>query len=199
MVMIAFDKYGETPLEDISGLKQKKITTRKQLDDAESLNINKAYLAYLVDPTKLKKVLFTLQFFQQLHHQMYHDVWTWAGEIRTVQTSIGVEAHLIRNRLYQLSDDLNYWGKAWEYQDVATKLHHTLVYIHPFLNGNGRWSRLLTEVWLLKMEKPLPSWSIMHTTDNDTLRKKYIDALKSADQKDYQPLKEFMFNKQISL
>jgi hypothetical protein len=34
--MIAFDKDGETPLDDISGLKLKKITSRKELDEAEA-------------------------------------------------------------------------------------------------------------------------------------------------------------------
>jgi hypothetical protein len=34
--MILFDKVGETPLDDISGLKIEGITTRSELDEAEA-------------------------------------------------------------------------------------------------------------------------------------------------------------------
>lgn len=48
--MITFDKEGETPLYDISGLKLKKINTRAELDDAEAQNILKAYVKYTLNP-----------------------------------------------------------------------------------------------------------------------------------------------------
>jgi hypothetical protein len=35
--MILFDKDGETPLDDISGLKREGITTRRELDEAEKV------------------------------------------------------------------------------------------------------------------------------------------------------------------
>lgn len=44
--MIVFDKEGETPLDDISGLKIKGITTRSQLDEVEAENILDAFLKY---------------------------------------------------------------------------------------------------------------------------------------------------------
>ena len=56
--MITFDKAGETPLDDIYGLKQKRIKTRKQLDDAEAQNISKAYLLYTLDASQTKKIVF---------------------------------------------------------------------------------------------------------------------------------------------
>jgi len=106
--MITFDKEGETPLDDISGLKLKKITTRAQLDDAEAQNILKAYIKYTLNPSSLKKVIFDLSFLRKLHKEMFGDVWSWAGDFRNTQTSIGVEANMIHQRLYQLQDDLKY-------------------------------------------------------------------------------------------
>lgn len=53
--MIEFDKEGETPLDDISGLKLKKITSRKELDEAEAQNILKAYIHYTLTPQYLKR------------------------------------------------------------------------------------------------------------------------------------------------
>jgi len=192
MGMITFDKEGETPLDDISGLKLKKITTRAQLDDAEAQNILKAYIKYILNPSALKKVTFDLSFFRKLHKEMLGDVWSWAGEFRTTQTSIGSEANQIHQRLYQLQDDLKYWEKEWNYRDTATRLHHTLVKIHPFPNGNGRWARLVTDLWLLKMGYPSLSWG-GNITEVTSARADYISSLKESDNGNYEPLKEFMF------
>lgn len=191
--MITFDKEGETPLDDISGLKLKKITTRNELDDAEAQNILKAYIKYTLTPTALKKVTFDLSFFRKLHKEMLGDVWSWAGEFRTTQTSIGVEANMIHQRLYQLQDDLKYWESEWDYRDTATRLHHALVKIHPFPNGNGRWARLATDLWLLKMGYPTLSWGGNITEVSDA-RTAYITSLKEADKGNYKLLRMFMFD-----
>lgn len=71
--MITFTKEVETPLDDISGLKLKKITTRKELDEAEAQNILKAYIYYTLTPSTLKKLEFNLGFFCKLHKDMFGD------------------------------------------------------------------------------------------------------------------------------
>jgi Fic-DOC domain mobile mystery protein B len=192
MGMITFDKEGETPLDDISGLKLKKITICAELDDAEAQNILKAYVKYTLNPSALKKVTFDLSFFRKLHKEMFGDVWSWAGAFRITQTSIGVEANIIHQRLYQLQDDLKYWESSWDYQDPAVRLHHTLVKIHPFPNGNGRWARLATDLWLLKIGYQALSWGGNITEVSDA-RSAYIASLKEADQGSYELLKNFMF------
>ncbi|MDF1875633.1 hypothetical protein JHD48_07795 [Sulfurimonas sp. SAG-AH-194-I05] len=48
--MIKFDKEGETPLDDISGLIPK-ITTRTELDSEEAKSISNAFLKYLLLPS----------------------------------------------------------------------------------------------------------------------------------------------------
>jgi Fic-DOC domain mobile mystery protein B len=192
MGMIAFDKEGETPLDDISGLKLKKITSRKELDEAEAQNILKAYIHYTLTPAMLKKIEFNLSFFRKLHKDMFGDVWNWAGEFRTTQTSIGVEANQIHQALYRLQDDLKYWEKEWDYRESATRLHHTLVKIHPFPNGNGRWARLATDLWLLKMGQKVLSWG-GNITEVSIARTEYIASLKEADGGSYERLMAFMF------
>ena len=196
MGMITFDKEGETPLDDISGLKLNKIATRAELDDAEAQNILKAYIKYTLNPTSLKKVMFDLSFFRKLHKEMFGDVWNWAGEFRTTQTSIGVTANMIHQRLYQLQDDLKYWEDEWDYRDTAVHLHHMLVKIHPFPNGNGRWARLATDLWLLKIGHQTLSWG-GNITEVSEARSEYISALKEADEGNYEPLKHFMLNMYI--
>ncbi len=189
--MIVFDKEGETLIDDISGLKLE-ITTRKELDEAEAQNILKAYVKYTLNSSKLKNVTFDLNFFRKLHKEMFSDVWNWAGEFRTTQTSIGVEATKIYLALYQLQDDLKFWKENWNYMDTAVRLHHSLVKIHPFLNGNGRWARLVVDLWLLKNGHNVLSWG-SNLDEISTDRSRYISALQEADNGNYQKLKEFMF------
>jgi len=190
--MITFDKDGETPLDDISGLKAKNITTRKKLDEVEAQNILKAYVKYTLTPSKLKKVDFDFVFFRKLHKDMLSDVWSWAGEFRTFRTSIGIEANQIHQALYHLQDDLKFWEKNWDYKDTAVRLHHTLVKIHPFPNGNGRWARLVTDLWLLKNGYSMLEWG-GNITEISVARSEYIVGLKEADSGSYERLKEFMF------
>lgn len=189
--MIEFNRYGETPLDDISGLKVKSITTKKALDDAESENIAKATTKYMLDPSALKKLTIDEPFLRKLHKEMYSDVWSWAGEYRKTQVNIGIDASQIRARIYQLLDDFAFWQANWDYKETATRFHHQLVFIHPFLNGNGRWARLLCDLYLMKIGKPLPSWG---KTNDKTARKEYIEALKLADKGNYKPLEEFIFS-----
>ncbi len=191
--MIRFDKEGETPLDDISGLKITNISNRAELDEVEADNILDAYLKYTISPENLNGIKFDTLFLQELHRDMFGNVWSWAGDFRTTQTSIGIEAVNIRQALYQLMDDLTFWESAWDYQDTATRLHYNLVKIHPFLNGNGRCGRLFTDLWLLSQEHDMLEWGSSSIDDENESRREYIDALRAADGGDYERLKRFMF------
>jgi len=193
--MIKFDKEGETPLDDISGLKIKNISTRAELDVVEADNILDAYLSYTMNVEQLEKVKFDTTFLQQLHIDMFGNVWSWAGDFRTTQTSIGIEAVNIRQALYRLMDDLKFWENEWDYRDTATRLHYSLVKIHPFLNGNGRCGRLFTDLWLLSQGKEMLEWGNGDINMENETRKEYILALQSVDNGDYEKLKQFMFPK----
>ena len=190
--MITFNKEGETPLDDISGLLIKNISTRSELDVVEADNILEAYLNYTISSSQLTALDFDTQFLQKLHQEMFCNVWSWAGEFRTTQTSIGIEAVQIRQALYQLVDDLNFWKTSWDYEEIAVRLHYSLVKIHPFLNGNGRWARLATDIWLISMGKEVLEWG-GNITDEGKSRSEYISALQEADTKGYEKLKRFMF------
>ncbi len=53
--MIKFDKEGETPLDDISGLRVEGITTRCELDEVEADNILEAFLKYTISASYPRK------------------------------------------------------------------------------------------------------------------------------------------------
>ena len=191
--MIKFDKESETPLDDISGLKIKDISTRSQLDEIEADNILEAFLKYTLSAEQVINVKFDTLFLQQLHIDMFGNVWSWAGDFRTTQTSIGIEAVNIRQALYRLMDDLRFWETEWNYKDTATRLHYSLVKIHPFLNGNGRCGRLFTDLWLLSIGKEMLEWGSDDINAENETRKEYIPALQAVDSGDYEKLKQFMF------
>ena len=191
--MIRFDKEGETPLDDISGLKIKGINTRSELDEVEANNILEAFLKYSLSAEQVKNITFDTVFLQQLHIDMFGNVWSWAGDFRTTQTSIGIEAVNIRQALYRLMDDLRFWEKEWDNKDTATRLHYSLVKIHPFLNGNGRCGRLFTDLWLLSQGKEMLEWGSDDINAENVTRKEYIMALRAVDDGDYEKLKKFMF------
>jgi len=193
--MILFDKEGETPLDDISGLKIQSISTRSQLDEKEAENILEAFLKYTLSADQVKNITFDTLFLQQLHIDMFGNVWSWAGDFRTTQTSIGIEAVNIRQALYRLMDDLKFWETEWNYKDTAIRLHYSLVKIHPFLNGNGRCGRLFTDLWLLSQGKEMLEWGSDDINAENETRKEYISALQAVDSGDYDKLKKFMFPK----
>lgn len=48
------------------------------------------------------------------------------------------------------ADDIAYWdkNKKFDIYETATRIHHRAVQIHPHKNGNGRWSRMLANIYL---------------------------------------------------
>jgi fido (protein-threonine AMPylation protein) len=76
--------------------------------------------------------------------------------------------------------------------EQAARLHHRLVLIHPFPNGNGRHARLSTDVFLRFCRKAPFSWGQTSLIEPSATRSAYIAALQAADDKDYRPLLAFV-------
>jgi len=75
---------------------------------------------------------------------------------------------------------------------MAYRFHHRLVKIHPFSNGNGRHSRLMTDILLHNLKQSRFSWGKEHLTNTNGTRDEYIQALKQADKGNYIPLSHFV-------
>jgi len=180
--MIYQSKEGETPLDDLSELRVRiPNITRAQLDVAEAENIQQAILKY-INPRRIRR--FDTKFFQTLHASMFGDVWEWAGTFRTSQTNIGSAPVSIQQDLIILERDLDVWPHTLE---SAVRLHHRAVLIHPFMGGNGRWSRLLSDLWLQKHAKQSVLWPEGLEKDSE-IRDEYLKALHEADKLSYEPL-----------
>lgn len=174
-----------TPLTstDLDGLLPRYITTRKELNDAEFKNISEASKTYLLSK---KKFHFTIGNFYKIHKNMFGNVWAWAGKKRKTNKSIGVDKAHIDVELKKLIDDLECWqNQNMDAIEISARLHHRLVYIHPFNNGNGRWARLIVNLFLkdnLNSYLDFPEDELLLTT---SIRKIYIKALQEADNLNY--------------
>ncbi len=182
---------GETPIDDISGLKLTGITTRGQLSVAEAENILKATVKYLFGKLSRRAAPFHLRWCLRLHSEMFGEVWMWAGKPRRCDLNIGVAWHQVEIELHSMLEDLAYREEHWpDVLEQAVYLHHRAVQIHPFLNGNGRWSRMLANIWLRLHDRPITEWPEQTIGDVSPVRSEYLDAIKLADNGEMGPLIE---------
>jgi len=187
-----------TYIDDVSGLN---LDTSKQytMDEIyfyEAKNITRATLKYLSLVPDKKLAPFSLEWFLVLHEEMFGDVWEWAGKLRQVELSIGVKAYLVSTEMKKLVDDLAFWeeNKSFDVIETASRIHHRAVQIHPFLNGNGRWSRMLANIYLKQNGLQPTQWNENLLSKVNLHRDDYIKALKKADAGDYQDLIQMQSN-----
>lgn len=186
---------GQTPLEEDEkeDLLIPTISTRGELDEFEQLGVEKANEWLLGRKLSIEKIL-SEDFVRDLHKRMFADIWKWAGAFRRTGKNIGVEPVTIPIELKNLLDDCKYWieNKVFNEDEIAVRLSHRMVWIHPFANGNGRHSRLIADVLINKgFDKPYFTWGSINLTKAGEARTRYLKALREADKNNYQPLIEF--------
>lgn len=184
--------FGQTPLdeEELKGLRIKTISTREQLNEFEQKNIEDALLWARGKKWSSSSIL-DAAFFRAIHQKMFGEVWEWAGEFRSTEKNIGVPPSQISTQLKQLIDDVIFWveNKVYPQDEIAIRFKHRLVSIHCFSNGNGRHSRLMADILIDKiLGKTMFSWGADGLYRDNEMRKKYIAAVKAADNGDVNPL-----------
>ena len=103
---------------------------------------------------------------EELHRRMFGQTWTWTGAFRTSERTIS----------------------PYSWPEVPR-----LVRIHPWPNGNGRHSRLATELLLQRWKRPPFTWGAASGgADQLANRSRYIAALRRADNGEFKQLYEFV-------
>jgi Fic-DOC domain mobile mystery protein B len=186
---------GQTPLDEDEkdGLLIPAIATRAELDEFEQQNIEKAIQWSLASSIKADTV-FTENFIPTLHKRMYGEVWKWAGEFRKTNKNIGVDKWQISTELRYLVDDAKYWltNKTYNPEEMTIRFKHRLVSIHCFPNGNGRHSRLISDIVIEKIfNLPVFTWGAANLVKQGDTRTAYLNAMRAADSGNFEPLIKF--------
>ena len=185
------DDDANTPLtvEERHELIPSYITLRYELNEAEQINIGEAVRWA---ETRRRDVL-DREFLRQLHRRMFGAVWRWAGQYRMTARNIGVDAYRIATDVQQAIDDARYWVENDTYSpdEIAVRFSHRLVAIHPFPNGNGRFSRLVGDLLAQRLGQPPFTWGRKNLVDPGETRARYVEALRAADNHAIGPLLYF--------
>ena len=95
---------------------------------------------------------------------------------------------LTRDELNRAEADNISQAMTW----LFLRFGYRLVAIHPFPNGNGRWSRLAADALIVALGGNRFTWGGASLTETGQLHRSYITALQTADTSgDYGPLATF--------
>lgn len=145
----------------------------------------------------------TSDLIKQVHKESFSEILIDdAGKFRVIQvTYSGKEApHFskISEMIKVLCDDTEYTIVHLPKPDKETFIEriiellshfqHRFVFIHPFVDYNGRTTRMLTSYILMRLNLPI----IEIKADTGKSRKEYISALKKADEGDYSALEDII-------
>jgi Fic-DOC domain mobile mystery protein B len=169
------------------------LSRKEELNEWERQNILEAY-AWAFDARNLHRLdSLAENYVRELHYRMFDQTWKWAGKYRITEKNIGIAHYQIQEALAALLGDVRYWveHQTFELDEAAIRLHHRLVWIHPFANGNGRHARLMADVCLQRQRRPVFTWGGADVARTGDFRRRYIDALRAADGNNIQPLLAF--------
>jgi len=130
------------------------------------------------------------------HKQWLGEVYPWAGEYRQVNISKGGFVFAMATQVPRLMLELERkdlarftpctFDKPEDVLDALAITHCELVLIHPFREGNGRLSRLLSQLMALQAGLPLLNFSVIKGKQRET----YFAAVRAGMGRDYAPMRE---------
>ena len=185
---------GATPLDpdEAAGLVPSHITTQADLNAWEQANILQA-VRWVA--RQKKRDLLTEGFVRDLHRRMFDQTWKWAGTFRQSNKNIGVDRTQVAVKLLNLLDNTRFQidHKVFEPDELVVRLHHQLVWVHAFPNGNGRHARLMADVLAQQLGRPRMTWggADVELVSMGTVRDRYLKALREADQGQWSALIAF--------
>ena len=165
----------------------------KPLKDHLEAKDHHAALEYLYDLVEYKKrQTLSEQFIRTFHQLVTRETEeAWAGRYRESNVFIGGSDHTPPDAIdvHLQMQNLIHWFRTHQRKlhavELAALLHHRLVFIHPFLDGNGRTARLIMNLILMNAGYPL-----VVILKND--RKKYYRVLSEADKTNPKPFVQFI-------
>jgi Fic-DOC domain mobile mystery protein B len=193
---------GATPLDpdEAAGLIPKHIVNHGQLNEWELTNVLDGERWAFGNTGGRRRAfpaiddMLTIGFIRELHKRMFGRTWRWAGSFRSTEKNIGIDPAGIAASLADLCEDAKTQlaHESYRLDEIAVRLSHRLVSIHPFANGNGRLSRTFADLLLVEKGAERFTWGAANSVGESLARETYLAALRSADAKDYAPLIAFV-------
>ncbi|BBY57673.1 Fic family protein [Mycolicibacterium sarraceniae] len=201
--------YGETPLPhdeldallaEVVEILDKPITRADVYALEQSLQdqVVEALMPAALDGSLPLDELLSDYFIRDLHTQLFGPIWQWGGRQRQLELNIGVAPELIA---VELRSTLGSIAWRWEHTDDWTPrqlgivVHAETVRIHPFVDGNGRTTRLLADLAFAAAQDPT-----VQQYDWDLDKQRYIGLLRAFDvHRDVTELAAFVGIEQIEL
>lgn len=119
------------------------------LEQAIQEQVVEELLTAVLDGSLGLSELLTDHFLRSLHTLLYGEIWAWAGKWRTHDVNIGVAYEQIAVDLRNSLGTILYrWENTddWTARELGIVTHAETVRIHPFVDGNGRTTRLLADL-----------------------------------------------------
>ena len=170
-----------------------KLTTTAEINLAEAEGVARAEESLLHYETD---VVIDTYLILEIHRTAFAHLYEWAGTIRNANLVVGdfepPPYQQLPNLMAEFSEQLQFLLRNADDEERLTYAiayaHHKIVQIHPFRNGNGRTARLVTN--LIAYLHGYEAIQIYNRKGN--ARSEYIQALKKADNYDYQPLQKII-------
>lgn len=173
------------------------ITSSDDMDDLELQLLGELYHEVLLQDFPDRAL--TVADLKRWHHLWLGNVYPWAGQERSVNLGKGGFQFAAAGLLTGLPSDferkcLGPWTPCGrlasaEVVNAIAVTHVELILIHPFREGNGRLSRLLSDVMAVQAgHEPLDysGW--------ERFKPAYIGAIHSGMSGDYGPMRQFVAN-----
>lgn len=165
--------------------------TQEELNMWEAANIANAQKLWR--RRSQRQFILNIKTLLRLHKSMFDVTWRWAGKFRSTELTLGIDWRQVQVATHDLCANVEWQieNEVYPADELAIRFHHRLVFIHPFQNGNGRHSRLATDLLLERMKCKRFSWRSTSLIAQSRVRDEYIAALKEADNGHFELLLQF--------
>lgn len=155
--------YGETPLpfEELDALLPRARAILDEpitkaavydLEQAIEASVAEELITEVLEGRLTLEALLEPGFLRNLHEQLYGSIWQWAGQNRRHLLNIGVDPAYVALELRTAIEAIRYrWGHTedWSARELGVAAHAECVRVHPFVDGNGRSTRVYADLLFL--------------------------------------------------
>ncbi len=144
--------------------------------DAIELDLLEQLSIAVLEEVELDQVI-TIDDLSEWHRRWLGNVYSWAGEYRSVNMSKAefqfAAAHLIPKLMLTFNSQfLAVYTPCYKMDeevlvDALAKVHIEYILVHPFRDGNGRLSRLLANIMALQANFPMLDFSYIDNNKDE--------------------------------